>query len=138
MSVRAAVLLVLLAGSAAPLPAQQQEPAPDFTREGLQRTFSMHVIELPDRPPPRVRFRAGALEFDFLGMDWRVAWLPILPPLPGTEQRTVIRLPDAFSLTGTEIARMPRSWHTQRAVNAELKRIEKSERERAKLKATTE
>ncbi|HYH06408.1 MAG TPA: hypothetical protein VEK11_05030 [Thermoanaerobaculia bacterium] len=135
MMFRAAVAIVVLISIAAPLFAQEE--APDFSREGLQREFQAYAIELPEKPEGRrFRIRAGALEFDFLGMDWRIAYFPVLPPLPGTEQRTVIRMPDAFSLTGTEIARMPRSFHTQRAVNAELKRIAKTER--AKLRVERE
>lgn len=127
---RAAIALSLLIAIAAPLSAQE---SPDFSRESLQREFQAYAIDLPEKPDGRrIRFRAGALEFDFLGMDWRIAYFPVLPPLPGTEQRTIIRMPDAFSLTGTEIARMPRSFQTQRAITRELRRIELTER--AKLR----
>lgn len=131
MNVRAAVLVVFLVAAAAPLSAQE---SPDFSREGLQREFQAYAIDLPEKPDGRrFRFRAGALEVDFLGMDWRIAYFPVLPRLPGTEQRTIIAIPDAFSLTGTEIARMPRSFQTQRAVNRELKRIEQTERAKLRI-----
>jgi hypothetical protein len=132
MNIRAAVAIGVLLSIAAPLFAQQEQP--DFSREGLQNQFQAYAIELPEKPDGRrFRFRAGALEFDFLGMDWRIAYFPVLPRLPGTEQRTVTQIPDAFSLTGTEIARMPRSFQTQRGVNRELKRIEKTERAKVRV-----
>jgi hypothetical protein len=131
MNLRAAVLIAVVISIAAPLSAQQQSP--DFSREGLQREFQAYAIDLPEKPDGRIRFRAGALEFDFLGMDWRIAYFPVLPRLPGTEQRTVIQIPDAFALTGTEIARMPRSFQTQRSITRELKRIELTERAKVRV-----
>ncbi|HEX2061261.1 MAG TPA: hypothetical protein VHK90_11010 [Thermoanaerobaculia bacterium] len=135
MNIRAAVLTLFLVSAAAPLFAQEATP-PDYSRESLMRTFEMHHIDLPERPDPRrFRFRAGALEFDFLGMAWRVAYFPVIR-LPGTEERTSIPLPDAFSLTNTQIATSHRAWRTERAKNAELKRIEKLDR--AKIRVETE
>lgn len=128
------LVLALTCLIAVPLFAQEEaQTEHDYSREALQRTFEMQHIDLPERPDPRrVRFRAGALEFDFLGMDWRIAYFPVIR-LPGTEERTIIRMPDAFSLTNTEIATSPRAWRTIRAQNAERKRIEQTERAKIRI-----
>lgn len=122
-------LALALAGPAA----AQDEPAtnPDFTKPTLMRIFS--TDETPPLREPRVKVRAGALEFRALGMDWRIAYLPILPPLAGSRPTTSREWPDAFSLTGTEFASTPRTWRQRRALSGELRRIERLERKRAKV-----
>src|SRR5215210_6382965 len=93
--------------------AAAQEPRIDVSRENLQK----FVASIPEPPPPRPRnvtFHAGAIEFRALGMRWRIAYLPILPPLPGTRPTTTREWPDPFALTQTSIATTPRSWTTRR------------------------
>ena len=126
-----AAALVFLA-IAAPLAAQEPPPI-DTSREGLQK-FVAAIPEPPPPPPRNVTFHLGALEFRALGMRWRIAYLPILPPLPGTRPTTSREWPDAFALTHTAIATTPRSFTTRRAVNAEMRRIEKTERAKIKVK----
>ena len=126
------ICLAVLAASAAA--AQEPEP-PDFTREGLQRSFAARAIDLPERPKPNVRVGFGVIEFRAFSMDWRIAFLPILPPLHGSAPTTTNMPPDPFLLTGTAFATPPRSWRTQRSHAAELKRIEKSGRSRLELRS---
>ena len=60
---------------------------------------------------------------------------PVERPLSGSEFRTTQTLPDPFSLTRTQIATSKRAWRTQRTLNAELRRIERLER--AKIRVRT-
>lgn len=108
-------------------------PPPDFSRPALQRVFSAHVIELGDKPKPRVQFRFGAIEFRALGMDWRVLYLPLAMPLSGTRPTTSSQPPDPFALTGLGLTGQalgdPQlSRRDQRELKAELKRIRRLDR----------
>lgn len=119
------LLAVLLA-----LPAFAQEEAkPDYSRENLQK-FVAAIPEQPERDR-RIRFYWGAVEFSALGQNWRIG--PVMP-FSGSIMRTTQELPDPFSLTRTQIATPKRAWYTQRKVNAELRRIEKMERAKIKVK----
>lgn len=111
----------------------QEEPAtnPDYTKPTLMRIFS--VDDTPPKRERRVKVRAGGVEFRALGMDWRIGFLPFLPPLVGSRNTTSKEWPDAFSLTGTEFASPPRTWRQRRALSSELRRIERLERKRAKV-----
>ena len=95
---RVALLVCLLA-----LPALADEK-PDYSRENLLRLFAQHEIDLPPRPSARVQWHIGYVDFRALGMNWRVAYLPIMAPLPGTRMNETGRLPDPFALTNTAIA----------------------------------
>jgi hypothetical protein len=103
---------------------------PDFSRENLQR----FVAEIPEPPKPdrKLRFYVGAVEFGAIGTRWRFNYLPFMTPLSGTRMGISQEMPDPFSLTGTVIATPRRAWRTQRQVNAEMRRIEQTER--AKLR----
>lgn len=131
MKTSAAIVLLLAAtaalGQEAPPPVQ-----PDYSRESIQR----FVANIPE-PPKRVRdviFHVGAIEFRALGTRWRFNYLPFMMPLSGSELRVTQTMPDPFMLTQTQIATPPRAWRTQRAVSAEMKRIEKTERAKVKVK----
>lgn len=115
---------LLAAGTVA---AQEQQPRADYSRDTLMRLF---VASAPDQEPV-VRYRDGMLVLrGFNGDTLRMGYLA---PLSGSEIGD--RWPDPFSLTGTQIATSPRAWRTRREVNAELRRIELSER--AKIRVTT-
>lgn len=120
----------LLAGimfaAALTLPAFTQEA--DYSQEQLDRTFAMRQIDLPERPEGRVRYGFGYVDFRALGMDWRLIYLPIAMPLSGTRMGTTNEWPDPFALTSTAVATTPRTWHTQRQVSREIRRIKKSEK----------
>jgi hypothetical protein len=126
-------ILILLGATAAG--AQEADPAPakpDYSKESLQR----FVLSIPE-PPKRernVRFHIGAIEFGAVGTRWRFNYLPIMMPLSGTRLGVTREWPDPFALTGTVIATPRRAWRTQRKVDAELRRIEKSERAKIRVK----
>lgn len=69
------------------LRAAAQEGAPpqriDASPERL-RQFVASIPEPPPKPPRKVIFRFGQIEFRALGMRWRIGYLPIETPLPGT------------------------------------------------------
>ena len=92
-----ALLAVLLA-----LPALGDE-LPDYSRGKLVRLFAQRDIDLPPRPPARVQWHFGFVEFRALGMDWRVIYLPIAAPLSGTRLNETAKLPDPFALTNTAV-----------------------------------
>jgi hypothetical protein len=112
-------------------------PRPDYTREKLTQIFS-HVIEAPPKPDPTVNWHLGYVEFRALNMRWHISWLPLLAPLPGSIRGPVSAPLDPFAMTGTEIPYTPRTWRDKRAMSKELQRIERMERERAKIKVKTE
>jgi hypothetical protein len=125
------VLLVALAALLALPLAAQEETQPDYSKPSLMR----FVAQLPPVEPERDRnmhFYIGGVEFRALGTKWNIR--PMLP-FSGTQLRTNNEMPDPFSLTGTSIATGPRAWRTNRAMNAELRRIEKTER--AKIRVRT-
>lgn len=120
------VLLALLA-----LPAVGDEPR-DYSRETLVRLFAEN--EQREDRPRRVDFGFGTIDFRAFGMRWHIGYLPFLRPFPGTVPTThgVARV-DPFVMTGVELPYTPRTWREGRQLNAELKRIERTERERAKV-----
>lgn len=122
-------ILVLLAAFALPA-AAQQEQSPDYSRESLLR-FAAEIPVEPKRDR-NMHFYIGGVEFRALGTKWNIR--PMLP-MSGTRLTTSIEYPDPFALTGTAIATSPRAWRTRRAVSAELRRIEKTER--AKIRVNT-
>jgi len=76
----------------------------------------------------RVEFHLGYVEIHYLGMDWRIFYLPLLAPLPGARLEDAAKIPNPFELTGTPYAStMPpmfdkdRSW----AVEREYRRIQR-------------
>lgn len=118
--------------AATTLAAQETATKPDYSKPGLQR----FVLSIPEAPPPRdrnVRFHVGAIEFGAIGTRWRFNYLPIMAPLSGTRMAVTREWPDPFSLTGTAVATPKRAWRTQRQVNSELRRIERSERAKIRV-----
>ena len=130
-------ILVLFA--ALPVIGQEEQPPaaqPDYSRQNLQR-FVANIPEPPDRDRD-VYFHVGAIEFRALGTRWRFNYLPFMMPLSGTQMGITQTPPDPFALTQTSIATSPRAWSTRRAVNAEMRRIDRTEKEkRAKVKVNT-
>jgi hypothetical protein len=119
------VLIATVAGAQETAPA----PKPDYSRENLQR----FVAAIPAKPKHERNFRFywGAVEFNALGQRFRLG--PVMP-FSGTQLGVTQTWPDPFSLTGTVIATPKRAWRTQRKVNAEMRRIEKTERAKIKVK----
>lgn len=134
MKTKIAILVLLAAASLSAQEQPQDSTAttkPDFSKPGLQR----FVLSIPEQPKRErnVRFHVGAIEFGAVGTRWRFNYLPIMAPLSGTRLGVSREWPDPFSLTGTTIATPKRAWRTQRQVNAELKRIERSERAKIRV-----
>lgn len=123
----AAILTLLLVTGAA---AAQERPRPDYSKNSLLRLFAEAGTEEEDRRTFRVH--DGMLQFR--GGDTSVGLLfrPMLP-LAGSTLTTNRTYPDPFSLTSTRIATGPRAWRTVRAMNAELRRIEDTERARLRV-----
>ena len=138
---RIASLLVVLLLAAASLPGQtdpdQTPPIPDYSRPNLLRLLSNTVPE-PEHDKA-IQFHFGSIEFKALGTRWRIAYLPIMMPFSGSVnygRGLGSNFPNAFVLTGTEIPYTPRTWRDQRAMSNELRRIERTEREKEKVNAT--
>jgi hypothetical protein len=131
MKTATALFVLLLAAATA-----SAQSHPDYSRDTLMKLF-VDGKEKPKRDR-NVHFDAGAVEFSALGTRWRFPFVPLMA-LPGTRFTTTREWPDAFSLLGTPIATPRRAWRTQRRqVNAELKRIEKVTKPKAKIKVTVD
>ena len=128
------ILSILMVSSVA---AQETSPEPDYSRDTLLEIF----MNTPEREEtePRVRVSFGAIEFRAIGARWKIGYLPFFMPLPGSMPWVNgQRWPDPFALTGTEIARPPRTWRDQRALSSELRRIERRIRETSTVQVTPE
>lgn len=125
----ATAILVLFA--AFPALAQDPQPRPDYSRDSLQR-FVMGIPPTPERER-NMRFTMGGVEFRALGTTWRVGSLML--PFSGTRPVTNREMPDPFVLTGVSMATPFRAWRTQRTMNSEMRRIEKSERAKIRVKS---
>ena len=104
---------------------------PDYSPDGLLRLFSGEPVRTTN--DDRMHFSYGVIDYRFVNTN--VKFSPILLPLSGTEFRTTQVWPDPFALTHTQIATSKRAWRTQRTLNAELRRIEKMQRAKIKVKA---
>src|SRR5438874_568630 len=60
----------------------------------------------PDRPVTghSIQWHLGYFEFRALGMDWRIFYLPLLAPLPGSGFQNTANIPNAFEQTQTPYA----------------------------------
>jgi hypothetical protein len=122
------LLLLLVAATA------QADERPDYSPRGLLRLFSGETPRPSDERA--LQFSYGVVEYRSpYGGGTNLKFLPALLPLSGTERRTSQVMPDPFSLTRTQIATSKRAWRTQRTLNAELRRIDKLER--AKIRVRT-
>jgi hypothetical protein len=114
------------------------QPAADYSRDTLIEIFA-NVPEREEDADAKFRHRFGAIDFRALGIRWRVGYLPFLMPLAGSMPWVNgQRWPDPFALTRTEIPMTPRTWRDRRAMNAELRRIERLTKEEAQIKVQPE
>jgi len=118
-------LALLVAATAA-----QAETRPDYSPAGLMRLFAGQPLDTRRDDP--LRFSYGVIDYRY--GNTHLQFSPALLPLSGTELRTTQVWPDPFSLTRTPIATSKRAWRTQRTLNAELRRIEKLERAKLRVK----
>ncbi|HEY3054306.1 MAG TPA: hypothetical protein VGK31_00080 [Thermoanaerobaculia bacterium] len=130
-------VLVIVLALAVTAAAQER---PDYSRDKLIQIFANQPVREPVEP--RIQFNFGYIDFKALNMRWRFNYLPISPALSGSiawrSNGPMGALPDPFALTSTEIAIPPRTWKQLRDMNAELKRIEKSEKAKAKITVNPE
>jgi hypothetical protein len=108
----------------------RQQPI-DYSRDHLNRLF----VELPT--PPEVEdivITPGMAQFRALGLNFNLGYLPFFAPFPGSVPTTTNVWPDPFSLTRTSLATTPRSFARGQALNREIRRINKLERDKAKAK----
>src|SRR5687767_11542422 len=125
MKASAAFLILFLAASAS----AQQAPKPDYSKEAIQE-FVMS-IDVEEESP--VTYFPDSIRFNALGTSWNFHPFPrLMMPLAGTQMGVTQQWPDAFSLTGTQIAMTPRTWYTKRELKRELDKINK------RLKATVD
>jgi hypothetical protein len=115
--------------------AAADDPKPDYSPQTLRQIFA-HTDEWQPKPRSTVRWGLGSVEFKAFGMNWRILYLPIAMPFSGSVRGSnpSTMWPDPFALTGTEFATTPRNWHDNREISKERRRIEKSVKERAKVK----
>ena len=115
---------------AMPLVAQERA---DYSRGTLTRLFVEERLEAEGETS---RDGIGALDFNVLGMPWQFNYPMLVGPLSGTGVGVTQHWPDPFALTGTVIATSKGAWRTQRARNAELRRINRMQRARFQVSAT--
>ena len=110
---------------------------PDYSQEAML-SFTREVLR--QRARERVEVNVGAIDVYKFGLRSRFFWLPFLAPLPGTKLNETARVPDAFSLTQTAIARsMPyMDYENSGPVNREIRRVLRLEKKRAKVKVTAQ
>jgi hypothetical protein len=133
---RASATILALLFVTGTLAAQEASDAndsrPDYSRESLLQM--LHAQAEEEKKEPAVKYHVGAVEFRAFGSRWRFNYLPILTPLSGTRVGVTSEWPDPFSLSGTSIAISPRTWHTQREIDAEMRRINATEKKKVKIK----
>lgn len=132
-----AALIALLLLLASPAVAQDSDSDPDYSRDTLLRLFAEAGNDIDDADMRAIRYRLGSVEFTALGTSWRFNYLPIMVPFSGTgagfNGQNTSTLPDPFMLTNTQLATSPRSWRTVRRKNEELRRIDRTERQRMQV-----
>lgn len=120
------ILAVLLIASGA---FAQPSPAPDFSRPTLLRVLAETTS---DAQEPPIRFGGGVVAFEGFGTRWAFLYYPVLP-LAGSRPVVSQVWPDAFSLTGTDLATPPRHYRDFRPQNEELLRIQRIDRSRVRV-----
>ena len=123
------LILLLVTTSAAAQSSFTPEPPPpveiDLSRDTLLELFA-DIPEREEDPDTYFRHRFGSVDFRALGVRWRIGYLPMFVPLSGSQPwLNSQRWPDPFTLTGTQLPNTPRSFRRGRALNAELRRINK-------------
>lgn len=108
--------------------AAAQEP-PDYSRPTLLRVLADTPV---DANAPFIRFGGGAVTFTALGTRFAFLYRPMLP-LTGSRPIVSQVLPDAFSLTGTELATLPADFRGYRVDSDELIRIRQMDRGRVRV-----
>jgi hypothetical protein len=84
-----------------------------------QQNTTVTPVQVPPHPAlqivpdhfadSRVDVEVGSVRLISRSGRYTFAYLPVLPPLPGTAFRPSIEMPNAFELTGMSIPQKPRS-----------------------------
>ncbi|HYS56319.1 MAG TPA: hypothetical protein VER58_21380 [Thermoanaerobaculia bacterium] len=67
------------------------------------------VLQVNPPKQERVETDIGMTQIHTRSADIRIAWLPLLAPLPYSYPRTTQEIPNALVLTGTQIPQRPRT-----------------------------
>lgn len=135
-----ATLLALLLLAATSVAAQGSDvpyegPKADYSKGTLLRLFAGE--EFREAPVQDLRFYFGAVEFRALNTNFTM--IGLMPSLPGARFYTTREWPDAFTMTRTQIPMSGLALRRyQRQRNAELRRIERVAKPKAKIKVTSE
>lgn len=121
-----AIAIALISASAL---AQDPTPRPDYSRPTLLRVLS---VDADSDEESRIRLGGGALTLTALNTRFAFLYRPMLP-LAGSRPIVSQVLPDAFSLTGTALASLPRHWGDPIRRSDELVKFEIRERGRARV-----
>ena len=132
-------LFLFVFALAAPLLAQdddgKQTQQVDYSRNKLIQIFAN---EKPQEKAKKVDAGFGYIDLRALNTRFHIGYLPFLMPLYGSMPWAMNGafggMPDPFIASGTEIPQTPRTWAQKREFNAELKRIERTERAKEKAK----
>jgi len=70
------------------------------------------ILQVNPPVQSRVQTTIGMTQIHTNAANIRVAWLPLLAPLPYSYPRTTQEIPNALVLTGTQIPQRPRAFRT--------------------------
>lgn len=130
------IAVALAAAVTAAAQETQPIPRPDYSRDALLHFVARNDIRmslLPDHlPPGRIQWHIGWLQFRGLGMQWRVVYLPIAMPLAGSGLQNVARIPNPIEMARTPVAGNDVFAERSAAVNREMKRVLKLQRQATK------
>ena len=70
------------------------------------------ILQIKPPEQSRVQTNLGVTQIHSHAADIRVAWLPLLAPLPYSYPRTTQEIPNALVLTGTQIPQRSRTFRT--------------------------
>jgi hypothetical protein len=121
------VIVALLAASAL----TAQETGLRYSKESLMRVLRAQAEE---EKKADVEYHVGAVYFNALNTRWRFNYFPLMMPLSGSGLGVTNVLPDPFALSGTPIATGKNAFPTRRQIDAELKRINASDKKRVSVK----
>lgn len=71
------------------------------------------ILQINPPEQSRVQTNFGVTQIHSHAANIKVAWLPLLAPLPYSYPRTTQEIPNALVLTGTQIPQRPRALRTE-------------------------
>jgi len=70
------------------------------------------ILQINPPEQSRIQTNIGITQIHTRAADIRVAWLPLLAPLPYSYPRTTQEVPNPLVLTGTQVPQRPRAFRT--------------------------